>query len=327
MQEKLALPNKHKLDFEKYLFFQKGQDTKYFQVYFMPALITQEGEVLPDLNHTIVFKIDDLSLLPQEDNFFERRAPLSKKFLEEAFYENLPTSYDDACKLGMNFSDLMNISDRVMPKTLLEMAVNESFESFGFTDLVVGYYDENKQEFVQGLYIEEFVYKEVYSILDYYLYNLEESFYSNEDILDLRIHERKVHFEETLSFKMDKGDLVELVERLKMACIEASFYTTDYKEEYEEMQEEIFYVYSKFIKEVVPENKSIGYNKVIELSNYLRSLNVLEFYIWSDGIGEYLPIEELLKNQTNPKNMSMDLSKLRIAFHPRLKNMFVDKFN
>lgn len=325
MQDKLVLPNDHKLDFDKFLFFEKGQNAKYFQVYFMPALIAEDNTVLPDLNHVLVFNIDDLKLLPKEDNFFERHSTISLDVLEQAFCDNIPTNFDEACQLGYSFSSLLKLSNRLMPITLLEMAMNESFEQFGFTDLVVGYYDENKKEFVQGMYLKDFVYNETYAILDYYLYTLEEEFFINEDIFDLRVQERTAHFKEALDFELLSYDINEIVNRLKLSCIESSFFSKAYSKDYEDMQEEVFYVLSKYIKDFHIQD---DYQKILELSNYLRALNVLEFYVRSKESSEFYPIEKLLKAQHKKGTApTIGIDGLKVAFHPRLRKMLNDRYN
>lgn len=324
MHNKLILPNKHRLDFEMHLTFKKGFDSKYYQIYIMPALLTEKKEVVPDLEHIMVFRLDDLELLPREDGFFERESSLPKSVVEQAFDENTPTNYEEACALNYDFKSLIKLGNRLQPIELLKMAVNESFENLGYSDLLVGYYDENLQGFVQGVYIEDFVFKETYSILDYYFQTLSEEFYISEDLLDFRTNESKQMIEDKLLYPIEDGDLVSIVEKMKLSCIESSFHTNVYQDEVNEMQQEVLMVYERFFTNITDQN---GYRNMMMLSTYLKSLGVVDFYVLNDRTNMYIPIDELFKrDEKEQKQTEINMSQMRIVFHNRLRKMLNDNY-
>lgn len=321
--KELTLPNKYKLDFKKHIGFSESLvNTNYFPVYFIPALRTPEGEISPDLNHVVVFRLDQIPYLPREDNFFEKYSYPSDEDLEIMYQKNIPENYNDALAMGHTFNSLMDISDYVDNKTLLEMAVNESLDQFGYNDLVVGYYDENKNEFVQGLYIEDFHIKETFAIIDYYMFNLEEKLYLNEDVLDFKIKKEQEKMQDALSFELNADYLFDIVKKLKLSCIEGSF-NGSYREEFEEMNRDVRYTLSNFIKNFDSERDE---EKIIELSNYLRILNVLEFYTIDRFSDNYIPIERLLSKKSGGGTTHIALDALVIGFHPRLTSILNDKY-
>lgn len=322
MQE-LILPNKYKLDFKKHIgFSESAVNTNYFPVYFIPVLRTPEGEISPDLNHILVFRLDQIKYLPREDNFFEKYSYPSDEDLELMYQKNIPENYNDAMAMGYKFNTIMDISEYVDNKTMLEMAVNESLELFGYNDLVVGYFDENKNEFVQGLYIEDFHIKETFAILDYYMYTLENKLYLNEDMLDFKIKKEQEKMSKSLSFKLNTDSLFNVVKKLKLSCIEGSF-NGSYREEFEEMNRDISYTLSNFIDNFDPDRDQA---KIVELSNHLRVLNILEFYTIDGNSDNYIPIEKVLNNRAEGRTNHIVLDSLVIGFHPRLTSILNDKY-
>lgn len=306
--DRLALPNEHKLDFKKF-FFYKRIHTNFHPVYFIPCRKDEDGQVVPATQYAIYFALDKMGGFKPRQEYFNN--PYSKKDY------SLPQTYMSAVNMGYTFETLLDSRDPIEDKVKLEAAVNFAAEE-GFDDLVVGYYDTLTGEFVQGLYLDNFHINETFNIIEYYMYINWKDFYFNEDVFDGKVVENSHSIINQLSFNLFRKDIVEMVQLLKLSCLEGSF-NASYSSEYTEMNQEIVMLLSKYIPDYDPA-RDMG--KLLELCSYLRGLDVVEFYA-NQNDNKYVSLSELLKNGTNRH----EYDNVLIAFHPRMKQMLSDKFN
>lgn len=305
--ERLVLPNEHKLEFGKYFRYQKI-NTNFHPVYFIPCRKEENGEVIPSTRYALYFALDRISGFRKNQDFFNN--PYAQKDY------SLPQSYMSVLNMGYTFETLCDSTDNIEDKVKLESAVNFAAEE-GYEDLVVGYYDTFTGEFIQGLYLKDFHMNETYNIIEYYMYMTWKDFYHNEDVFDGKVIENSHSIINELSFNLFRKDIVEMVHKLKLSCLEGSF-NASYSSEYVEMNQEIVMVLSKYINNYEP-TKDMG--KLFELCSYLRSMDVVEFYA-NQNDNKYVSLSELLKANKNRH----EYDNVVIAFHPRLKQMLSDKF-
>lgn len=306
--ERLALPNEHKLIFENHFKYNK-LNTNFYPVYYIPCRKEDDGEIVPSVRFALFFSLDEIGSHTKTQEFFKN--PYLKKDYK------FPQSYYSAVEMGYSFEDLIDSKKNQDNRLKVEAAVNFAEEE-GYPDLIVGYYDTTKDTFVQGLYLKDFHINETYNILEYYMYKTWQELYLNENVFDKKVVDSAHLIIDELSFDLFRSDIVEMVEKLKLSCLEGSF-NSSYSNEYKEMNEEITYVLSKYIEDYKPEQ---DFNKLLELSSFLRSLDVIEFYA-NQNDKNFIPISEIIKS--GKKDNYFD--SMVIAFHPRLKGLLSDKFN
>ena len=304
--ERLALPNKHKLNFEKF-FYYKRINTNFHPVYFIPCRKDENGEVIPATKYAIYFALDQMSGFKRNQDFFNN--PYSKKDY------SLPQSFMSAINMGYTFESLLDSPDQIEDRLKVEAAVNFAAEE-GYNDLVVGYYDTLRSEFVQGLYLNDFHVNETFNIIEYYMYMSWKDFYFNEDVFDGKVIENSHSIIDNLSFNLFRKDIVEMVALLKLSCLEGSF-NASYSSEYNEMNQEIVMLLSRYIPDYNPHKDM---SKLLELCSYLRGLDVVEFYA-DQNDNKYVSLSELFRNGQNKHQYENVL----IAFHPRMKQLLNDK--
>lgn len=306
MHNKLALPNKYKIEFGEYFTFSNMQ-TNYHPVYFIPCRVNEDEKVIPFIENSLHFKLDTMSTLPKEEDFFTNT--------KNSLYEL--NSMEHIIDHDLDFRTIANEEIDISPRLFVELATKEAAE-YGYNDLIVGYLDQEKNLFVQDCYIKDFYKNKPFNILDYYMYITHRRLYLDEDLFDKKIEVSSEYFIDSLSFELRNGDLVDIANKLKMACLEGSF-NTGFSKEYEEMNEEILFVLTNFIKDY---ETSKDLNRVMELCSYFRNLEILEFYV-NDKKNGYISMDEILRNQKDSE--VLDLS-IVIAFNPRLKKMLSDKY-
>lgn len=310
MREGFKIPNEHKVNFGAY-FPVSILETKYQPIYFIPCRLNKNKEVEVYVETTLYFLIDSMSYNEPDEDFFTK--PEHIKSL------HVYSSYEQIESQWITFQQMTDEKLSVTNKILLQSAMRQA-EAHGYPDLAVGYLDQEKKIFVQGAYISDFNKFEPFNLLDYYMYETFRYFYLDEDLLDLKIKEVSEQIKnQDFSFELD--NLEDLICRLKRSCLEGSF-DTSFSDNYDEMNEEIFYIIPKYIKN---DKEIMSPAQVYELCSFLKSLEILEFYVKSTN-GKFVQIEKI-NELSGGRQIEVSGENIRIAFHPRLQEILRDRYN
>ena len=310
MSEGFTIPNEHEVNFGAY-FPISMLETKYQPIYFIPCRLNENKEVEVYSETTLYFLIDAMPSHEIDEDFFTKPEHI-KSLHVYSCYEQIESQW-------ITFQQITDEQLSVTNKILLQSAMRQA-GSHGYPDLIVGFLDQENKIFVQGAYISDFNKFEPFNLLDYYMYKTFRDFYLDEDLLDFKIKKISEQFKK-YDFSFELSDLEDLVCRLKRSCLEGSF-DTNYSDNYDEMNEEIFYIVPKYIKN---EKEIASASQIYELCSFLKSLEVLEFYVKSTN-GKFVQIEKI-NELSGGKEFEISGENIRIAFHPRLQEMLRDRYN
>ena len=275
----LRLPNPHEINFFKY--FENRIDGLLSPFCVIPCRYDKDGcQVIADENVYALFKLESSYLNNPFKTFFESN------------------------------------SDKNSNRNYVERLFEVISEDTDFKDVVIGYYDNVVDDFVQLAYIENFYEKRLYGILDYAYSIALDAFYIDEDMLDKRVSHTINDINEMLEFKMTTKQMIYLINELKKSCIEGSFYTS-YRDDILGMNHDISFL----IQEILQEKNivdGINLNQETILINYLKVLGVLEFYASRDS--------ELFTPINNIGSSINDKIVIYIGFHPIFLDMLKSKY-
>lgn len=286
------MPNKHHLDFFKY--FDGSVSEVLCPFYLIPSKYSEEKEeVIIDPEIFTVFRQDSRFINNPNSTFFEKR-PTDSVF------------------------SMFSISNY----SIIEEMMNVPAKEEGLVDLVVGFYDQIADDFIQVAYIKDFYNQRLYGILDYAYHTTAENFFRDEDMLDLRVSRTHQIASETMGVSISESDIIYIIEELKKVCIEGSFYDS-YKNDIMGMNNDIAYR----IQSILMDRKiTLGVNIQAEMNliSYLKSLGVLEMYISIDE-NRFTSLTFLKDEET--KSMEKD-GKMMVffGFHPSFLSMLDDKY-
>lgn len=230
--------------------------------------------------------------------------------------------------LGANFfsktdnDHSIHVNNGISNYSILEEMMNINAYNTGLTDLIVGFYDRVEDEFVQIGYIENFYDKRTYGILDFAYNAMLEGFYKDEDMLDLRIEETATALKNIIHPDISVEHVMEVVEKLKRVCIEASFPHENYKNNIMEMNEDISITIQNMLREY---EISSGVDIQTEMSfiTYLKKIGVIEMYITLDE-RKFYSIDDARRQNDPNINESYNLV---LGFHPSFLEMLGEKYS
>lgn len=318
-------PNKYFIDFD--LYFNKLQSpealtqfkeslnaTEFFSVLCIPAKKNGSGKVIPLVKNVIIFQLESMLGLPKNERFFLKTASQSYDK-----YIDMKVSFDDMYELAKDnyYKFLKDYLLKSSPERIMDV-LSKLSHVYGYDDLVIGYYDNIKEEFVQEIYLENFYKHKFYDIMDLYMFETKDYFYYNEDFFERKIATIPDFYSEVVEgYYIENKDLQKLIHKLKLTCLEASFDTTSLNTEVLEMHDDIYNEISKLL----PNNsESEDFALFVELSIFLRSFEVVDIYVKEMNV--YKEVSKL-KNVLSKTVLD---GNLKIVYHERLIKILEDKW-
>lgn len=288
----LKVKNNPKLKFDLY-FKENGkmEDEDAIPFYFIPCKTTKNEEVIPSVSLSYYIRVSDI-ILTNNIECFEVEE-LKKNIQEEETKTLIQLKKFDQ-------------------KELLLKKINAARE-LGFNDIIVGYYDLDKKEFIQDIYIDNITEQVPFNLLNYYIRKVVFDYYLNENKYKSKIALMIDNLDySNIKDYINKEDLKILANKLQKNCLESSFYSDKYKNDILDMNEEIVYYLNNSMELFNP-------NELIEVVSYLKRMNILDFYIKENE--EYKALSKISSHVKNPKDVIMYL-----GYHPRLIDLLRKKY-